>query len=678
MANRYWVGGTGNWDDTAHWSAVSGGAGGASVPADGDSVYIDANSNSAGDFTIHINIDTANLYQCKITYPSSKGQVYIVQDYSSSLGRCYDFKCYYGSLNNDYLNGGLISGNSTTDYAKTRWQKGQSNATARMYLTRFVWWGNMTTSDDGFTLASSDTDAFSIHIYGSDCQKNTRAFVFRIDLYIHTPKTVSYTHDGGTWYGCDISFSQDVIGIINTLYIYSNCKLCCDNVWHNGRNPAVQGLWLYPTTSVTLETGAELDTGICYNYGTAGQTYTLPLTTYPRFCRWRVLPNGTVYINNDIIISTGAIGYVSFEPIGNSGAQAIVDMMGHTLRTKKLVMGPSSLGVNDTTCVVNTIASVILKNIGTLKTSSIYVGSSSTSPAVNKLDLSNTTLLDNYAGDNDGSNLYLYTGEYTGSIVDATNCTGTLYINALDMSDTTYSKPSQFYAPATGTWIQKGNINFGSKAMFYHNNGRMTLGNNITFTNNSNNSHFNKINFGPYWEGYTYYITVNNKLEFQMGAGIGDNNIKIGTSTAWALCKYQELDGRNAYVVWGALNWASPTAYPLPSASRPQDGINLYINKSAVAGSYGTTFTWDTDAILHTTVLGKGATCRVATGKKVQMLFFENLGGTISRASGYGGDLFYYNDITIGIRITPDPIQASPTWQIVPDRIKRTAGAYKV
>jgi len=33
MAVRYWVGGTGNWDnsDTTHWSATTGGAGGSSV-----------------------------------------------------------------------------------------------------------------------------------------------------------------------------------------------------------------------------------------------------------------------------------------------------------------------------------------------------------------------------------------------------------------------------------------------------------------------------------------------------------------------------------------------------------------------------------------------------------------------------------------------------------------------
>lgn len=48
MANRYWVGGTGTWDatTTTHWSATSGGAGGASAPTSADNVIFDAASNA--------------------------------------------------------------------------------------------------------------------------------------------------------------------------------------------------------------------------------------------------------------------------------------------------------------------------------------------------------------------------------------------------------------------------------------------------------------------------------------------------------------------------------------------------------------------------------------------------------------------------------------------------------
>ena len=52
MANRYWVGGTDNWDATAgsKWSTTSGGAGGSAVPTAADDVFID--SNAGGNITL--------------------------------------------------------------------------------------------------------------------------------------------------------------------------------------------------------------------------------------------------------------------------------------------------------------------------------------------------------------------------------------------------------------------------------------------------------------------------------------------------------------------------------------------------------------------------------------------------------------------------------------------------
>ena len=49
---RYWVGGTGNTNDSSHWSLTSGGAGSAGTPGIGDDVFFDANSGSG---TVTIN-----------------------------------------------------------------------------------------------------------------------------------------------------------------------------------------------------------------------------------------------------------------------------------------------------------------------------------------------------------------------------------------------------------------------------------------------------------------------------------------------------------------------------------------------------------------------------------------------------------------------------------------------
>ena len=63
MADRYWVGGTGNWNtsSTTNWSASSGGASGASVPTSADNVFFDANSNTGTNaFTVTVDSGTVN------------------------------------------------------------------------------------------------------------------------------------------------------------------------------------------------------------------------------------------------------------------------------------------------------------------------------------------------------------------------------------------------------------------------------------------------------------------------------------------------------------------------------------------------------------------------------------------------------------------------------------------
>ena len=66
---RYWVGGTGNWNDTAHWSDTSGGASGFSVPGTTDNVIFDANSNATA-YTVTVNA-TADCADFTMGAPAS-------------------------------------------------------------------------------------------------------------------------------------------------------------------------------------------------------------------------------------------------------------------------------------------------------------------------------------------------------------------------------------------------------------------------------------------------------------------------------------------------------------------------------------------------------------------------------------------------------------------------------
>jgi len=60
---RYWVGGTGNWSDTARWSLTSGGPGGASVPRSHDDVVFNSGSNATA-YTATVNTVTGGA-RCK-------------------------------------------------------------------------------------------------------------------------------------------------------------------------------------------------------------------------------------------------------------------------------------------------------------------------------------------------------------------------------------------------------------------------------------------------------------------------------------------------------------------------------------------------------------------------------------------------------------------------------------
>src|SRR5690606_29576651 len=51
---RYWVGGSGDWNDAAHWSTTSGGPGGACVPTVSNDVFFDANSFTSGSSEVTI------------------------------------------------------------------------------------------------------------------------------------------------------------------------------------------------------------------------------------------------------------------------------------------------------------------------------------------------------------------------------------------------------------------------------------------------------------------------------------------------------------------------------------------------------------------------------------------------------------------------------------------------
>jgi len=116
----YWVGGTGNWDDSAHWSFTSGGVGGACVPTAIDNVFFDENSFSATGQTVTIN--TGNAVCRNMAWTGAKSNPTLAGPNINSL-RIYGSLTLISAMTNSFA--GVVyfeattSGNTVTSAGKT-------------------------------------------------------------------------------------------------------------------------------------------------------------------------------------------------------------------------------------------------------------------------------------------------------------------------------------------------------------------------------------------------------------------------------------------------------------------------------------------------------------------------------------------------------------------------------
>ncbi len=97
MANRYWVGGNGQWNgtNTTNWSSSSGGGGGASVPTSSDNVFFDSNSSGA---SYTVSFGTVDLSCGDITIDNPASGTISFQDVSNWYNYYFYF---YGSFTNN-------------------------------------------------------------------------------------------------------------------------------------------------------------------------------------------------------------------------------------------------------------------------------------------------------------------------------------------------------------------------------------------------------------------------------------------------------------------------------------------------------------------------------------------------------------------------------------------------
>jgi hypothetical protein len=274
MADRFWVGGAGNWSSTTKWSTTSGGGSGASVPTSADDAIFDA--NSGGKFIA--TVDTAQSVNSLTITPSSSVGILTIS-----------------------LTADLTTGNLTTT---------GTAGNNRIFFTSTTYGIAKNFTVNG-TVSISDCDFRGVYILGTAAPISGTRIGNRGEcrgITFSTPKTVYWNLAGtqnwsangwattstGTPSTDNFPLPQDTAtftnaGSVTGTILLDGAILYVSNVDMSGRTTAMTINFLNPNTcygnwtngSGTAFTGTQTLTfsgGTTQTITSAGKTFTCPIT----------------------------------------------------------------------------------------------------------------------------------------------------------------------------------------------------------------------------------------------------------------------------------------------------------------------------------------------------------------------------------------------------------------
>lgn len=205
---RYWVGGTGTWDNSAttHWAYTSGGSSGAVAPTSAETVFFDSNSGG-GTVTIGANVNVGSLTTTGFTGVITGS--YNITDYGSLTLTTGIFSSYTGTLTfaatttgftitgasnnlgtvvfNGSGGGWTLQDNwSAISVTLTAGTLVASSQTITLTGTGTVWTGGATFTAGTSTIVISDTSSSSKTFAGANLTYNNLTFTGGTGVHIIT------------------------------------------------------------------------------------------------------------------------------------------------------------------------------------------------------------------------------------------------------------------------------------------------------------------------------------------------------------------------------------------------------------------------------------------------------------------------------------------------------------
>ncbi|MCD4747702.1 MAG: hypothetical protein K8R58_15510, partial [Bacteroidales bacterium] len=226
----FWVDGTGNWNDSLHWAAFSGGNGGYCPPTAIDNVFFDANSFSTSNDTVYIN--TGNAVCRNMDWTGAGFNPVLTGPDTNNLR-------IYGSLK--FINAMELDFQGITFFEATSPDK--TITTAQNKFNNHVYYQGR---NGGWTLLDAFNTAKTIYlIHGIlntdgnnvDCNRFDSYYTNFRELYLNTSTITVNQYDTYAWYINGTNFTLDAdssliisIGIVGNIISDNADRLIYNNI----------------------------------------------------------------------------------------------------------------------------------------------------------------------------------------------------------------------------------------------------------------------------------------------------------------------------------------------------------------------------------------------------------------------------------------------------------------